>query len=179
MLDYHSNSIFIENESDKQALDAFLKSLAILAETRDYVAVAAPFTDLGFKNLEEENEGATFRVYGNKIYNAVIHLDRDPEPPFAAKQVVVAIALLFEPGTVVLSDIQNIFGDWYRDPVDGERAALATSYFNPRVVAPTADYFLYANTTEDYVEMLSLTSPIESIGTTWRDDRYNTENRPW
>lgn len=177
IVDKQLGSAIVENESDKQALEAFIKSLVILAETRDYDSVAAPFS--GFKNIEAENEGATFIVPGKKIYNAIIHVERDQEPPYASRPIVANLGLLFESNAVHLSDIQNIFGGWYRDPADGVVASFAGAYFNPRMIAPTADYFLYVSTTEGNIDKLNSNSPIEMIGACWHDNRYDKENRPW
>ncbi|WP_372662579.1 hypothetical protein [Hydrogenophaga sp.] len=166
------------NDSDKLALSAFMKALAILSKTRDYNAVAAPFAD--FKNLnEDENSGGTFRVHGEKIYNVIVHFEITQEPPHEFMPVVGNLGLLFETGAVTLSDVQEILGDWYRDPVDGVQASFADAYFNAKNIAPEADYLLCASTKEGYVETLNPSAPVEMISASWQDNRYNTENRPW
>jgi hypothetical protein len=166
------------NDSDKQALSAFMEALVILSKTRDYNAVAAPFAK--FQNLNEElNSGGTFRVHGEKIYNVIVHLDRTEDPPHAHTSQVGNLGLLFETGAVTLADVQEILGDWYRDPVDGVQASFADAYFNPKVIAPEADYLLCGSTREDFVETLKPGSPIEMISAAWQDNRYDTANRPW
>lgn len=169
------------NDSDKKALSAFMAALVILSTTRDYNAVAAPFAD--FKNLNEDEEGeksgGTFRVHGEKIYNVIVHLEISQEPPHEFNPQVGNLGLLFETGTVTLSDVQELLGDWYRDPVDGVQASFADAYFNPKAIAPNANYRLSASTQEDFVETLNPSSPVEMISASWQDNRYDTENRPW
>jgi hypothetical protein len=169
------------NDSDKKALSAFMEALAILSTTRDYKAVAAPFAD--FENLSEgaegNNSGATFRVHGENIYNVIVHLDIAQEPLQASMPVVGNLGLLFETGAVTLSDVQELLGDWYRDPVDGVQASFADAYFNPKTIAPNASYLLSASTQEGFVETLNPGSPVEMISASWQDNRYDTEDRPW
>ena len=166
------------NDSDRQALSAFIEALVMLSRTRDYNAVAAPFA--GFQNLKEEhNSGGTFRVHGKSIYNVIIHLDRTEDLPHTHTSQVGNLGLLFETGAVTLADVQEILGDWYRDPVDGVQASFADAYFNPKVIAPEADYLLCASTQEDFVEELEPGSPVEMISAAWQDNRYDKANRPW
>lgn len=169
------------NDSDKKALAAFMEALVILSNTRDYNAVAAPFKE--FENLSEGAEaghsGGTFRVHGEKIYNVIVHLDITQEPPHEFTPLVGNLGLLFETGEVTLSDVQEILGDWYRDPVDGVQASFADAYFNPKAIAPNASYLLSASTQEDFVETLNTSSPVEMISASWQDNRYDTEDRPW
>ncbi len=176
-----SNIATTGNDSDKKALSAFMEALVILSRTRDYNAVAAPFA--GFKNLSEGTEGdssgGTFRVQGEKIYNVIVHFEITQDPPHAFTPQVGNLGLLFETGAVTLRDVQELLGDWYRDPVDGVQASFADAYFNPKTIAPEADYLLCASTREDFVETLKPGSPVEMISASWQDNRYDTANRPW
>jgi hypothetical protein len=166
------------NDSDKQALSAFMEALVILSKTRDYNAVAAPFAK--FQNLNEEPySGGTFRVHGEKIYNVIVHLDRTEDPPHTHTSQVGNLGLLFETGAVTLADVQEILGAWYRDPVDGVQASFADAYFNPKVISPEADYLLCASTQEAFIDTLKPGSPVEMISAAWKDNRHDTANRPW
>jgi len=163
-------------------LDLMRQVLSAAAVTTDFGAVTQPLTHLPHDpaRVEQADWGVSYSLPRGVVTEIMVHIDR---PEHGQRRThpprVTAIQAIFRPNQVRLSDLQSKFGPWYRDPPDGDKASLASAYFNAKLIHPKARYFLLATTGSGYEELLSPAEFAQTLAATWREDRYSTEGRPW
>ena len=132
------------------------------------------------RRTELNDWGAVYKVQRSIIEMLMIERERtEPGQRSANPRRVVSIQAIFHPNKVRLSDLEIAFGAWYRDPPDGERASLASAYFNAKLIHPNANYLILATTRAGYEEALSKSEYAQTLAATWSDDRYSSTGRPW
>ncbi len=156
--------------------------LTVIARTRSFNEVTKYLDDHATRprRFELADWGASYRFQRSTVMEIMIRSERvSPGQRRADSNRVVAIQAIFQPNKVRLSDLEVIFGHWYRDPPDGQKVSLASAYFNAKRIHPQASYFLLATTGAGYEEALSASEYAQTLAATWSDDRYSSTGRPW